>query len=311
MSTYFPYLRGKQNELLALREVAARIAANGAVCPIIEVVKFNSTTRISMDHFVENGMPFVLITNPEHGEFKGNEQKLWAEISDSPLSEYDNYIPALRVTRDTHIREVRRFCDIYGDLPLKAAIYQGEPASQEVLNWLAEDKGIYHHIIVDGHVAKSFVNAIPKARRVMINDNFRRQTRNADYPESEHFTDMNTDEGNPDGLNWGDYSIQGDNYSESGGPAYAVAIHHLYFDETTGAIRVGHYLSDRQETIEDTPGKIIEAVKKLVVDLARLPPETAACGEYREMAESENSRGLGYLKRLAILHHLQLILGNE
>ena len=66
---YFPFLRGKQNELLALRDLAGKISSHGRVIPIIEPVKSNRTTEISIEEFVEKSMPFLFICNPIHGRF--------------------------------------------------------------------------------------------------------------------------------------------------------------------------------------------------------------------------------------------------
>jgi hypothetical protein len=133
------------------------------------------------------------------------------------------------------------------------------------------------------------------------------------YPtEVEHFTDMNTQAGNPAGVNWGDYSIIGDQYSEGGGAALAVAIHHIHKSESTGALQISHFLSDEQQSTANVSGKVIQAVRNLVNNLdSLLPNDTCACNIYRDMAESGNSRGLGFLKRLAILHHLETMLADE
>jgi len=64
MKRYFPFLRGKQHELMALRELAGQIAEEGSVIPIIEPVNGNATTRISLDRYVEVSMPFIFICNP-------------------------------------------------------------------------------------------------------------------------------------------------------------------------------------------------------------------------------------------------------
>jgi hypothetical protein len=147
----------------------------------------------------------------------------------------------------------------------------------------------------------------------LIRDNFIRQERNSDYPtEAEHFTDMNTQAGNLENINWGDYSIIGDEFSEGGGAALAVAIHHIHKSEDTGALEISHFLSEDQETTANVNGKIIQAVKNLVGNLDNLlPNDTCACNIYREMAATEHSHGLGYLKRLAILHHLEIMLADE
>ena len=104
MSTYFPYLRGKQNELLALKLLASTIAKSHAVVPIIEPVNGNATTRSSLEKYVEEGMPFLFITNPKHGDYKGRAQDLYEDLFvNGSLAEYDNYIPALHVNRGTRV----------------------------------------------------------------------------------------------------------------------------------------------------------------------------------------------------------------
>lgn len=313
MSTYFPFLRGKQNELLALKLLASTIANRQTVVPIIEPVNSNNTTKGSFEKYVEEGMPFLFVANPKHGDYKGRSGDLHDDLLvDSVLSEYDNYIPTIHVNRGTRMQEVNSFNEKY-DAPFRAVIYNAEPTVAAVRNWCLTDDRIYHHIFLDGSVSTAFTQNIGATRRVMVRDNFNRQTRNSDYPtEVEHFTDLNTTTGNPENINWGDYSIIGDQFTDGGGAALAVAIHHIHKSESTGALEISHFLSDHQETTANVSGKIIEAVQNLVNNLdGLLPNNTCACNIYREMAESRNSRGLGYLKRLAILHHLELMLADE
>jgi hypothetical protein len=219
---------------------------------------------------------------------------------------------ALYINRETSIIQVNKFNENYAAVPFRAVIYLGEPANTAVQNWCGTDDRLYYHIIKDKAVSAGFVQNIAPARRVIIRDSFVRRERNSDYPPMEFFTDQNTTQGNPSGTNWGDYSIQGDFYKETGGPAMTVALHHIHYGEDGESLYISHYLSDRQETTEDIPGKVIEAVRKLVGDLDTLAPnDTLACDEYRIMAESGNAKSLGYMKRLAILQHLETILNDE
>jgi hypothetical protein len=121
---------------------------------------------------------------------------------------------------------------------------------------------------------------------------------------------MNTQEGNRIGLDFGDFSIVGDQYSEGGGAAMAVAVHHIHYREgDSGSLGISHFISDRTDTTADPAGKSIEAVTHLVNALDELlPNDTDACDEYREMVRTGEWHGLGYLKRLAIQHHLELML---
>lgn len=313
MSTYFPFLRGKQNELLALKMLASTIANKQNVLPIIEPINGNGTTKGSLEKYAEEGMLFILVTNPRFGGFKGKGGELHDQLCvNGVLGEYDNYMPALHVNRSTRMQEVSDFIEKY-ETPFRAVIYESEPTIVKVREWCSTDDRIYHHVFLDGTVSAPFINATPLIRRVMLRDNFIKQERNSDYPtEAEHFTDRNTAAGNPDNVNWGDYSIIGNDFTEGGGAAKAVAIHHIHKSENTGALEISHFLSDQQETTANVNAKIIEAVDNLVGNLSSLTPnDTCACEIYREMSATKHSHGLGYLKRLAILHHLETILNDE
>ena len=158
-------------------------------------------------------------------------------------------------------------------------------------------------------VEREYIESVSADSCVRVSDRFVRQLRNADYPAVEFFTDLNTVTGNPHGRNFGDFSIVGDHYTETGGPAHAVALHHIHCSEGSQSLKISHFTSDRPDTTVDTPGKIIEALNHLVEALDTLKPDnTQACQEYREMNETEHSRGLGYMKRLAIKHHLEIML---
>ena len=307
MKRYFPFLRGKQNELMAVRDLAEEIAERGNMIPIIEPVNRNATTRISLDRYIEVSMPFLFVCNPLHGEFARRPEQLFTQLISESLMEYDNWIPALQVQLGSRPDELSAFLSRY-DAYEVAVIYNGLPRNATVQATL-DDESIVHHVFLDGRVVADYVNEKAEAQRVMITDPFQRQARTADYPERELYTDMNTPAANPRRLDFGDFSIVGNHYAETGGPAYAVTLHHVHFQDGPGPLDISHFISDRTETPADTPGKIIEALDKLVAALAELQPnDTGACNEYREMANAEISRGLGYMKRLAIKHHLEVML---
>jgi hypothetical protein len=128
MKTYIPFLRGKQNEMMALRELAAAIAESGKVLPLIEPVKSNATTRISVDRFIEESMPFILICNPQYGDFSSNYDNLFANLIDELLPEYDNWTPALQVRESSTRRDIAAFLDRFETSEV-AIVYWGLPDS--------------------------------------------------------------------------------------------------------------------------------------------------------------------------------------
>lgn len=70
---YLPYLRGKQYELLALRELCSLPLNPSKISPIVEPIKRElksiETALIALNRV---GIVTQLIVNPEHGELKGN-----------------------------------------------------------------------------------------------------------------------------------------------------------------------------------------------------------------------------------------------
>lgn len=306
--TYFPYLRGKLNEMMVLRELSEVIASSTNVLPIIEPVKSNSNTRLSIAKFQEAGMPFLMLCNPFRGDF-ARGLSIDDLIQQTELEEYDNWIPTFGVTDETTVGALQIFLERFESQP-KAVAYLGHPSRQMVLDALdLEDRTIVHHVFIKDPMPGSFVNQIEPQRRVLISDPFEKQARNADYPRNEFFSDKHTVEANPEAIDFGDFSIVGDHFSETGGPAYAITLHHIHNREDQGALYVDHFISDDVDTPFDPSGKTIQALGKLVDALRNtIPNDTNACSEYQSIYDSGNTRGLGYMKRLAIKHHLEVML---
>ena len=70
---YYPFLRTRQFELIALRELAAEDATQGVIIPILEPVK-ETHNNLTLAHkvFLERGQRAYLIVNPSFGELPGD-----------------------------------------------------------------------------------------------------------------------------------------------------------------------------------------------------------------------------------------------
>ena len=149
-------------------------------------------------------------------------------------------------------------------------------------------------------------------KKILIRDGFKKKKKNADYLEKkeEHFSDLHLtyEEENADGF--GDFLIVGNEYSESGGPAWSVVIHMTYLNKKDdNNMHIKHYISDRRDDNKDTGGKFIEALKYLVADEKRNKLyQTEASKEYLELYEKKLFRGLGYVKKLSMQNHLEIIV---
>ena len=66
---YFPYVRGRQYELLALKELVAKNLISDKVIPIIEPVKLSSTLTNTIDAYDNADRKLCILLNPAVGNF--------------------------------------------------------------------------------------------------------------------------------------------------------------------------------------------------------------------------------------------------
>jgi hypothetical protein len=306
---YYPYFRGKQYELITIRENAERMS-QAAIVPIIEPVKQNvSGLRRAMEALVENQVRFVLIVNPQCGELCDIDPALIDELVNDTLSEYRNFSLGYIVNQDTVLPEVIRFCKVASHpVTIVHAGYQRGRELATALNSLAR---VTEHIFIEEYCSKLYRKHFNDKTRVLIRDGFIKRT-NREHPEVEHFSDLHItyQEESVDGF--GDFLIVGDDYREGGGPAYAIAIHLTYIDaDEDEDMFVKHYLSDRTNTPVDPGGKFLEALQKLVEDVEKTKSKiyrSDAVNEYVHCHKNEHYPGLGYVKKLSMQHHLELMI---
>lgn len=301
---YFPYFRGRQYELLALRELADKGLITTSVIPVIEPIKNSSTLTSTLAAFRKAGLQVALILNPAVGGMS-KDIKLTA-----PLYDYlgDGLIPSLIANNEMH-----PFIDVLNNKGI------GHECLLTILD--SRDEIDAYKEIFDSNPPK--FTLFPDERqirrtvengKVLFEDKFNKQARNADYldKEDEFFSEDHIyfkDEGY-DGF--GDYSIIGNEYSEAGFAPYAVAIHIVYFkDDNKGdkILRVRRFVSDSNEDISDVAGKFYEAVSKLVIWYRSGQEKQETEGLKILVSHYDNGTypGLPTLKKLSVMHHLELV----
>lgn len=73
---YFPYLRGRQNELLCLRELLETDRLYDSIIPIIEPVRCSSTFFMTIKKFAEADRKIIIIMNPKVGKFGSDYEEM-------------------------------------------------------------------------------------------------------------------------------------------------------------------------------------------------------------------------------------------
>jgi hypothetical protein len=303
---YHPYLRGKQNELILLRENAKLLSSAGMV-PIIEPVKKNlAPLEKALENLTKENVPFILIVNPRHGDFKNDSLSLFSNLIDTTLKDYEQLCLGYIVDAESTLLDIKSFLDDNTHIN-HAFIHNGYPKAKELGLLVNQFDNVKKHIFLDDQILYRKQFSKEDVKKVLIKDGFQKN-RNKDYPEVEIFSELHLTY-NELGLNgFGDFLIVGDEYSESGGPAYAVAIHLTYLNEDK-VMYIRHFVSDRNDTPTDPAGKFAEALSKLVarVEEDELIEKSKAYKQYKDFHDRGHFPGLGYVKKLSMQHHIETL----
>ncbi len=310
---YFPYVRGRQYELLALRELVTNNLLGENIVPIVEPVKLSSTLVNMMTEFIKANHPISIIKNPAVGTFLSDYKKVKQNSKEATY-------------RD-------RFEEQYKDNNIiKSVIIQN--SCRELLHYWGEHNIVKKQdmlVIVTNRdwlclYERYFESEYPKfalmpdesvfrrkirRNKVLLDDKFKKQERNADYKDvtDEFFSDDHiyyTDDGF---VGFSDYSIIGDEYFDSGFAPYAVAIHIVYFADDK-SLRVKHFVSDSNEDIANPALKFYQAVGKLAKWYENKKSNiemTFGLKAFLDHYDNQTYPGLGTVKKLALMHHLELM----
>ena len=314
---YFPYLRGRQNELLCLRELLDAGKLSSKVIPIIEPVKFSSTLFSTLTKFVEMGHQVIVIRNPEVGSFR---------------KESDEMIKNIEKESDEKKKEkIRKTLEGYKEVWNNPQIQKAYLVDDNVISLIREKKldakdivminikkGNYRYYEEYGNEIIGKYTVVPKGGDfediieddiVILEDNYRKAKRNIDYIE------------NPDELfsrnhivykkrgfsGFSDFSMVGSDFDESGFAPLAIAIHIMYFGNRD-ELKIHHFVSESNESISDPPRKFEEAMNKLVNwENFDIIPKTIGLDNLIECYTIGKFPGLGVIKKYSLMHHIQMM----
>ncbi|WP_452230003.1 sce7725 family protein [Lacinutrix sp. MEBiC02404] len=309
---YFPYLRGKQFELIALRELCSLFPQElNKISPIIEPVKASSTLKSTLAEFVNRKANFNLIINPRVGDLEGQYERIIEIITSSIPVEYNNYQIAVIIDSKTE-RNIGTLIEFVNALELNyngiTLIHETEINSQNI-EYLNNQLNIVYNVIYFQKTSRRYYREFEANTLVSLDDYFIEQSRNADYLNQESDFSKEYRFYIQDGfVGFSDFLTIGDNYSESGFLPRAVAIHLSYLENNQ--IRVKHFVSDSNEDVADIGGKFSEAINKLVIWCNQNDLNTSAINEFRDLQQRGHFPGLGTLKKLSIMNHIELVINN-
>jgi hypothetical protein len=293
---YFPYFRGRQNELLALREMVKNDVLSEMIIPIIEPVTTSSTFLSTIESFIEKNRQIGIVYNPSVGSLCSknllniNESERLTTLLNSPCILKSVLVDGKNIVAKCNY-------DI--------AILKHKDNLNRYLS-LEKEKDIKYVLIPDESAFRRKI----KDKAILHQDQFTKANKNSDYSKNddEFFSDDIFYYKGENYIGFGDYSIVGDDFSTSGFAPYAIAIHIVYFSNNSEELRVHHFVSDSNNGTQNPAKKYYEAVKKLtqwVYD--NNIEQTSGLSFFIKSYEKETYHGLGIIKKYSIMHHLEII----
>lgn len=310
---YYPYLRGKQFELLALRELkkVGVLPDYSNICPIIEPLKEDlSSIQTTLADLIGYGISFALIMNPCRGDFVADKGK-FAKWALDFIGETSKCIPAFLV--DQNIALVKKILSS-NSLENVMLVAQEEADFDELRDLLDSGKVKYVVSPESRTLFRKLRHQYKKIKIIRLDDKFPPVKRNSDYRD----TKESKNEDHPfseehlfykeDGFaGFSDYTLITKELSDGGALPYVVAIHLSYVGKED-EIRVHHFLSDSNSNgRENIQKKFAEAAQKVDEFFTNHKVRTSSVNVLVNYMKEGHYPGLGSLKKLSILHHIQLV----
>lgn len=301
---YFPYLRGRQFELIAIRELLEKNLMSDRVIPIIEPVKCSSTLLKTMRLYSEKNTPLAIVHNPIVGSFvkELNEAKNIDMVKEFDKNCNNGNIINGHIVSEESEKHIQELLDkgIEKDKIMTINFSRNclEPYKRTFLEF-----GCQYNLIPDD---RKFGRVVTK-NKVLFTNHFKKKKRNLDYYDIDEFYSDDHLFFSHEGYDGhSDFSIVGDEYSESGFAPYAVAIHIVYFNEDE-ELNIIHFVSESNSDIRDPGNKFYEAVEKLYEWGNSKDINTYGYNELIKHYDNQTYPGLGVVKKLCIMHHIELI----
>lgn len=296
--TYYPYFRGRMYDLLALKALAEQEQLGSKIIPIIEPVRDSKELQQTVQTLIDKQQPFSVIANPQVSVYGLNNTKLYPL---PPTADLPFYHPSAILAAD-----------------FSSAFLSTGPNQTSLL--IADNVPLlkaFQHTRLLQHVGGLLVpndarlQQLAGDRAISLTDPLTFRAHVADYAEltDEFFTAANWVTPPFGTQGYGDYSMVGSVYFDKGMPSRAIALHVIYAT-STGQLRIHHFVSDSNESMRGQKQKFFEALHKLTTwapTHLRGLNRTPALLELLAYETGNKFPGLGTVKKLSLMHHLQLM----
>ncbi len=303
---YYPLLRARQFELIALRELAAEKAIQDFICPILEPVKESlNSLELAYKTFQETGQRIYLIVNPLDGEHSGDTKHYLEYIS----SRLDVCSPAFHYRGNgSYIKNsIEKFslkdCMLIGANEIN-------PEESDFSSLVNHDEIACVNIHDPGRNRSlyRFLNKTGK-RCIRLDGLFEKKERNSDFLDmpARRFSEEHLYFRDDGFSGFSDYTVLPKEFIDSGSTPRAVVIHLSYLNEKN-EIWIRHFTSVTNDSIANVQGKFAEAAEKAVAFIRSENLNNSATRELDDYFNRGHYPGLGMVKKISIKNHLLIMV---
>lgn len=304
---YYPYLRARQFELIALRELAAKRAIQSNAIPILEPIK-KALNNLDLANkvFIENGQLTYLILNPLVGEVTGDVENFSEYLSNLNPS---GYLPAFHYTNNATFINSTIAKNNFSDCLL---VCYSSFTDDAALRQLCASQSVSRIMVLDPQKNRSLDRYIRGLNKIYIrlDDLFEKQEKNANFLDiSAHKFSEEHLYYKEDGFQgFSDFTVIPSEYTDGGSTPRAVAIHLTYINPLEeNQVWIRHFTSETNDSIANVQGKFAEAANKAINFCLQLPLDNDAISELKEYYNNNWYPGLGTVKKISIKNHLLII----
>lgn len=296
---YYPYLRGRLNELIAVRELVQNGLLSNKVIPIFEPIKTSATLTGTLKALEDNNHPYAIILNPSVGdlrtEFDG-EDSIRNTLQDIGVK---NAIAAYLLDDST--------VPIPDDASHVMLIARGRDGLQKHMSDI--DRNSPEYLVSND--SSRFRRMSFEQNKIRLEDHLTQVKSNKEYKNhsDEFFSDDHLTYKEDSYHGFSDFSIVGEPYNEGGFAPVTVVIHLVYFDDNE-ELRIHHFYSTSDNGIHDPAGKFDEAMQQMIRWLKEQQKDDIQTEGLNCLLTCEKTGhypGLGAVKKYSIMHHLELM----
>lgn len=277
---YYPYFRGKQFDLLALKSLLEMEQLSLEVQPVIEPIRQSKTFWDTVELFQKKAHPFFVIVNPQAGDFLTEEgSRLLQTLPNAKAYIIDQPIETIDCQPDLWV--------VHGSAPALAS------------DWSKNQTPIL--------VGQEF-RLLKKIQgpKILMHDFFTRLPRNSFYQEVpeevlptvyQHYEQQGF-------YGYSDFSIDSKIYYAHSYPSKTIVLHWLFIDQQQ-KLRITHFVSD--ESLETQKEKFLQLMSQVLQHEEIYPTQTSGLKLLLEAYKKDKFPGMGVLRKAAVMNHLELI----